>query len=1133
MSVPRQPNRFQSDRVVNLTKMTTPKKSLLTCIRILLLVSIPCVSAADAELPAVKDLQQRLNAVEHATELADAEKHAISEQYQLAIDRLQTAERFDEEAGSYAKMLKNLPQERQRLKDELESYQPPVISDELKNAAPDMVEQRLVEAEGRVATLRSNLAQRRSALQTERELALQQLIGQVQQSIISVPTRTQPTKVPDQIQLSATIAQAAEQRLQRARLSALEKRLASRPARLALMETEVDLLTEQAAGAEVYRAALQTLLNQRREASTNSLIDQSKSLARTLASAPAALQQLASRNIDMARSLAQLSPSQQQTEAQLARFQTDVAELDEKIQSLDRLLELQQFQSSAGFGAALREEWDRASETINIDTIKHVAEQQLTSSRIALFHLDRRRAPFDLPTEDALRAQLGSAASKWTDAIQKLVEQRRRLMTIFGSAQTRHVDELSALLNQLEYFSTQSLAYSQLLESHLFWIPSAQAISLKTLSNAGKSLDWIFAASHWRQVADTVRQNLSTRLLRLSGGLLLLVVAMRIRKPLKERLANMVTSVHKVQSDRFSLTVIAFAISALLALPPALVFFGAADLSSGGRGFASSFSIALLRGGWVLFLMEFMRQLTRPRSVAEVHFRWSDSTLGLLRHNNRWLIAIFVPIFTIMTLLDVQATAETRDGLGRIALLVLCISMALFVGRLTSKSRISLAAASGKTWRWYAAYLGYPLLTVVPLALMLLSLLGFHYTAVQLMQLTLQTVVAVTVAILVYFTLERAFSVYERRLTLERLLAKRAEASAKSADRDVAERAGEGIPEIIESHEIDRQTITSQTKTLIRLIVWLGLLFSIASIWRDLLPVARSFEAFVLWQVTSNDSTLAPQVITVWSLMVAVAVLVISIVAVKNLPGALEIALLSRLSLAPGSGYAITTVLKYIIVLFGLLTAANLLGADWSKLQWLIAALGVGLGFGLQEIVANFISGIVLLFEKPFRLGDIVTIAENTGTVTRIRTRATTISDWDRKELIIPNKKFATEAFTNWTLSDPITRLVIPIGVDYGTDTEMVVSLLLEAARRHEQVSDDPAPAALFIGFGDNSLNFELRVFAPTVLDKLIMGHDLNMAIDATFRKNGIGISYPQRDVHLSSVSPIEMVIKRPAPDRD
>ncbi len=190
-------------------------------------------------------------------------------------------------------------------------------------------------------------------------------------------------------------------------------------------------------------------------------------------------------------------------------------------------------------------------------------------------------------------------------------------------------------------------------------------------------------------------------------------------------------------------------------------------------------------------------------------------------------------------------------------------------------------------------------------------------------------------------------------------------------------------------------------------------------------------------------------------------------------------------------------------------------------------------GFGLQEIVANFISGIVLLFEKPFRLGDIVTVGENTGTVTRIRTRATTISDWDRKELIIPNKKFATEEFTNWTLSDPITRLVIPIGVDYGTNTGLVVSLLLDAAHRHAQVSDDPAPAALFIGFGNSSLNFELRVFVPTVLDKVTIGHDLNMVIDATFHAQGIGISYPQRDVHLSSVSPIEMLIRRPAPDRD
>jgi potassium efflux system protein len=251
-----------------------------------------------------------------------------------------------------------------------------------------------------------------------------------------------------------------------------------------------------------------------------------------------------------------------------------------------------------------------------------------------------------------------------------------------------------------------------------------------------------------------------------------------------------------------------------------------------------------------------------------------------------------------------------------------------------------------------------------------------------------------------------------------------------------------------------------------------------------------------------------------------------SIIAVKNLPGALEIALLSRLHLAPGTGYAITTVLKYTIAFFSILAASKLLGADWSKLQWLIAALGVGLGFGLQEIVGNFVSGIIILFEKPFRLGDTVTIAGQSGTVSRIRIRATTISDLDRKEHIIPNKAFLTQDFTNWTLTDPITRLIISVGVAYGSDPEQVVDILLDVARRNAKVLDEPPPAALLLSFGDNSLNFELRIFTHSILDRIVGAHELHLAIDKAFREHGIEISFPQRDIHLDSTSPLEVVLK-------
>ncbi|MCB1086567.1 MAG: mechanosensitive ion channel, partial [Verrucomicrobiae bacterium] len=196
------------------------------------------------------------------------------------------------------------------------------------------------------------------------------------------------------------------------------------------------------------------------------------------------------------------------------------------------------------------------------------------------------------------------------------------------------------------------------------------------------------------------------------------------------------------------------------------------------------------------------------------------------------------------------------------------------------------------------------------------------------------------------------------------------------------------------------------------------------------------------------------------------------------------------------------------------------LGLDWSQFGWIAAALSVGLGFGLQEVVANFVSGLILLFERPIRVGDIVTVAGVDGVVSRIRIRATTITNWDRKEFVVPNKEFVTGTLMNWTLSSPVTRLVFPVGIAYGSDTDQAQKILLKIARTHSQVMSDPEPTAVFEQFGDSTLNFTLRCFVPSPDVRLLTTHEINTEINRRFAEAGIEISFPQRDLHLRSVDP-------------
>jgi potassium efflux system protein len=233
---------------------------------------------------------------------------------------------------------------------------------------------------------------------------------------------------------------------------------------------------------------------------------------------------------------------------------------------------------------------------------------------------------------------------------------------------------------------------------------------------------------------------------------------------------------------------------------------------------------------------------------------------------------------------------------------------------------------------------------------------------------------------------------------------------------------------------------------------------------------------------------------------------------------------LQRLPIDAGARYAVTTCFRYLITVVGLVLAFRTVGIEWSQYQWLVAAAGVGLGFGLQEIFANFVSGLIVLMERPVRVGDVVTVDGVSGVVSRIRMRATTVTNWDRQEFIVPNKEFVTGRLLNWTLSNAINRIVINVGVAYGTDTDSTRELLLHIARDNPMVLDDPAPLATFEGFGDSTLNFVLRCYLGQVDNRLEAIHAVHSEIQRRFAAAGIEIAFPQRDIHIrSGIRPVEI----------
>lgn len=219
-----------------------------------------------------------------------------------------------------------------------------------------------------------------------------------------------------------------------------------------------------------------------------------------------------------------------------------------------------------------------------------------------------------------------------------------------------------------------------------------------------------------------------------------------------------------------------------------------------------------------------------------------------------------------------------------------------------------------------------------------------------------------------------------------------------------------------------------------------------------------------------------------------------------------------------GVSDSVKKLLHYSVVLLGFFLALSMAGIDLKNFAVLAGALGIGIGFGLQNIVNNFISGLILLFERPIKVGDIVVLDNDWGTVRKIGLRSTTVETFDLAELIVPNAILVSEKVTNWTLSNSRSRLVIPIGVAYGSDVPKVLAILAEAAREQPDVLEQPEPSPIFVAFGDSSLDFELRVWMADAQKRLLVRNDLLQYIDRRFREEGVEIPFPQRDLHLRSI---------------
>jgi potassium efflux system protein len=268
---------------------------------------------------------------------------------------------------------------------------------------------------------------------------------------------------------------------------------------------------------------------------------------------------------------------------------------------------------------------------------------------------------------------------------------------------------------------------------------------------------------------------------------------------------------------------------------------------------------------------------------------------------------------------------------------------------------------------------------------------------------------------------------------------------------------------------------------------------------------------------TSSDLSGAAEkgrVITLWDLIRALLSIIVIVIFTKNIPDVLDVVLIKRSHIDSGGRFAFSTLLRYGIIFVGLLTVANILGLKWSQVQWMAAGLTFGIGFGLQETIANFISGLILLVERPIRVGDAVSIGNLGGRVTRIRIRSTTITLWDQSEMVVPNKEFIMTKLINWTLSDSKRRIGIPVPVKYSSNIKQAKETLTSVAQKHPSVLENPPPHVVLLEFGKNAIQLELRFFVDFG-QGYNTREDLNMSIEEAFHEAGIEFAVQSLDLQI------------------
>jgi len=1113
-------------------------KSLLVSGLLLALLSVPLAfaqntltSADNVDIDVVKS---QLKLVESADVTSDESLARLVKTYRQIISLIEAKNSNQELAQQYIDTRNNSAAKLAELEDELARRKAKLpVKGPL--SAPDAkakeIELRLQKEKANMAAISSQLNSLEQAISREsaRPAQISQELIEANKALDEANAQLRsetPKDISDELMKALRWKYQAQSAAAASEAQMLDQELISQSARVEMLELEKQIARAKLDYISQSLAIVEAELKDRQRAETDEIIDQLDSITVGDVAGEEIIRPYIDRNIELKDALQTITADLDDLRQHSAATTQTMRQVDTSYKIAKQRLEV------AGMTQALgRVMHEQRRDLPDIRQLRKNAKQrsdQLSEAGLRDIRLNQEISDYSDP-ESLINDKLAGFPKLDTPELRelftKVIKQGEILLKSTNSVNADYLRNLA----ELEFKQTQLLQLTieadEFLKERLLWVRNSNPIRPGSLLVAASEFSDIFLSrKHWLEFGAALKQNLKSSFILPLAALMSIILVLGRRK-----LADKVSATGDLigtREDAILSTFKGIGYTLLIAAPLPLILLALQVelLAAGAGAFPKAFGYAIAAVVDFVLLMRFVSVMCIPNGVAEKHFGWTPEINKGLRTGLRGLLIGFVLPAFVLVLDEFMDTSEMSNQLGRLMFMLAVISFCVFTVRLLRPDTGYIWAQIGRDGSEQRTWFATVMAVSIPATLMVAAAYGYLYAASTLMANLFSTLAIITLIAITHEVMERWLLILKRKLLQEQ--ARSEQLAAYEAA--LTQLEGDDAPPVPEEPKIDIRSLDADTRKLVNTGLFILTVILLSTIWADVIVAFGFFREVTLWTYLDGLPGAEELVdVTLANFLFAIFLAGIIYVGAKTIPSLLDVILRTRTHVSSGARLAYSTLVRYAIVIIGLALISDEIGFQWSQVQWLVAALGVGIGFGLQEIVANFISGLIILVERPIRVGDVVTVGNVSGTVSKIQIRATTITNWDRQELLVPNREFIANQVLNWSLSDDILRLVLKVGVAYGSDVPKALKILNEVAQADSRVLKEPEPFCTFDEFGDSALLLTLRAFVGSPNKRFEIISDLNLEIQRRLAEADIVVAFPQRDLHLNTTEPLEIKLSK------